>query len=257
MIYNMKLIPVIKEYELTENILRLFPSLNPKKKKFYKTVLPVTKRCFSNCTFCGKQDSACNFSKLNNIKIISPIEASKLVKDMNKNNLILEIGGSGEPLFNEETFQTLRMLIVEDIEIPTFLTTNGFLIAKRIDDILSVGIKTIKIIINSLDPNIGNKMIKSLNYRGSRITGIDSAFLFQEMQLNGIKRLQKKEIDIVAETTIFPGINDEHIIELIDTLKMINIKYLDLKLFGSDKDSQKNYQNITKSMKNKINLVKF
>ncbi len=249
--------PLLREYVLTNPIKKLFRTLNDKNRRFYKVILPVTKKCFSQCIFCGTQDLACNLAKKDISSIISPKEAIDIARKIRFKNVILEIGGFGDPLFNEETFQTLRLLIIEDIEIPTFITTNGLLIHDKIDDILSVSIKTVKIIINSLDPNIGKRLIKGINFRGTSLIGLDSAFLFQELQLQGIQRLLKKDVNVVVQTIIFPGTNDRHIPEIIDVLNMLGVKYLDLRISSLDEKSIKIYKRLKAEVKDKISLVHF
>lgn len=254
---GMKDKPIIREYVLTRHVAELFPSLDKKESRFYKVVLPVTTKCFSKCIFCGTLDMACNISKKQLSNTITPKEAIKIAKQIHSKNTLLEIGGYGDPLYNEETFQTLRLLIVEDINIPTFITTNGLLVHNMIDDILSVSIETVKIIINSFDPNIGNKLVKSINYRGNKVRGLDSAFLFQEMQVQGIIGLLKKNIKVVAQTVIFPGINDQHIVEIVDTLNLLGVKYIDLRLSRTDPDSIQIYTKIKSEIKDKIFPVHF
>lgn len=249
--------PFIREYVLTGPIRELFPSIESDERRFYKAVLPVTSKCFSQCIFCGNMDLPCNLARRDLSSVISPQQAIDIAKKMHIGNIILEIGGYGDPLFNEETFQTLRLLIIEDIDIPTFITTNGLLIHDRIDDILSVGIKTVKVLINSLDPNIGKKLVKGIKFRGNRLLGLDSAFLFQELQLQGIQRLLKKRVNVVAEILIFPGINDRHILEITSVLNMLGVKYLDLRLSSIDAQSIAIYKDIKSEIGDRIAIVHF
>lgn len=249
--------PIIRKYIITENIKYLFPSLKKNPKYFYKIILPVTKKCYSQCIFCGKMDIPCNIARKDLSMIYTPKEAIALLKHIHLDNIVLEIGGWGDPLYNDETFQTLRLSVIENIDIPAFITTNGLLLPKHTDDILSVNINTIKLIINSMDPNIGNKLIEFIDFRGTRIFGIESAFLFQEMQISGIKRLLKKKINIVVETMLFPDLNDLHIIEMVDIFNMLDIKYLDLKPYQYNSKSLQAYASICKKIKDKIEIVHF
>jgi nitrogen fixation protein NifB len=94
-------------------------------------------------------------------KIISPDEALELVEKVTSSDpriRVAGIAGPGDPLANEATFKTFRLI---DRRFPTLtkcLSTNGLLLADRLDNLLDIGLDTLTVTVNAFRPWIGTKI---------------------------------------------------------------------------------------------------
>jgi len=150
-------------------------------------------------------------------KVLTPQEALERVKEvMQKVHYIkvVAVAGPGEPLFNEETFETFRLVKDEFPHMMRCLSTNGLLLSERIDDIEELDIGTVTVTLNTIDPAIGKDIYTFVNYHGKRYTGEEGAEILLKNQLEGIREAVKRKILIKVNTVLVPTVNDEHIVEV-------------------------------------------
>ena len=88
---------------------------------------------------------------------------------------VIGIAGPGEPLANEETFETLRRLHEEYPNVIKCISTNGLLLPEKIDLLEKYDVGNITVTLNAIDPEIGAKIYQFINYKGKRYTGLEGA----------------------------------------------------------------------------------
>jgi nitrogen fixation protein NifB len=150
-------------------------------------------------------------------RVLNPDEAMELVKEaLDKYEYIKVIGiaGPGEPLANEETFETLRRLDEQYPNVIKCLSTNGLLLPDKIDLLQKYDVGNITVTLNAIDPEIGAKIYQFVNYKGKRYTGIEGAKILLSQQLKGIEEAVKRHMIVKINTVYIPGINDQHIPEI-------------------------------------------
>lgn len=182
---------------------------------FGRCHLPVAPYCNIQCNYCVRDFDCVNESRPGvTSKVLNPEEALDMVrKALDKFPYIKVIGiaGPGEPLANEQTFETLRLLHEEYPNIIKCLSTNGLLLPEKIDLLSKYGVSNLTVTLNAIDPEIGAKIYQFVNYKGKKYTGVEAASILLENQLKGIEMAVDRHMIVKVNTVFIPGINDDHI----------------------------------------------
>ena len=180
--------------------------------------LAVAPKCNIQCNYCVRDFDCVNESRPGvTSKIVTPQESVKLVEDvLEKFNYIKVIGiaGPGDPLANEETFETLRLMHEHFPQLILCLSTNGLLLPEKIDLLEKYGVGNVTVTLNAIDPEIGEKIVEFVNYNDKRYTGREAAEVLLRQQLKGIEEAVKRKMLVKINTVYIPGINDKHIPEI-------------------------------------------
>ena len=185
---------------------------------FGRMHLPVAPKCNIQCNYCIRKYDCVNESRPGvTSKVLSPEEALERVREvLNKVHYIkvVAVAGPGEPLFNEETFETFRLVKAEFPHLMRCMSTNGLLLPDRIDDIEELGIGTLTVTLNAVDPTIGKLIYSFVNYHGKIYRGEEAAEILLKNQLEGIREAVKRKIIVKVNTVYIPTINDKHIVDI-------------------------------------------
>ncbi|MEI7826733.1 MAG: nitrogenase cofactor biosynthesis protein NifB [Euryarchaeota archaeon] len=185
---------------------------------FGRCHVPVAPKCNIQCNYCIRDFDCVNESRPGvTTKVLNPDEAMELVKEViDKYEYIKVIGiaGPGEPLANEETFETLRRLHEQYPNVIKRISTNGLLLPDKIDLLQKYDVGNVTVTLNAIDPEIGAKIYAFINYKGKRYTGIEGAEILLSQQLKGIEEAVKRHMIVKVNTVYIPGINDKHIPEI-------------------------------------------
>ena len=185
---------------------------------FGRCHVPVAPKCNIQCNYCIRDFDCVNESRPGvTTKVLNPDEAMELVKEViDKYDYIKVIGiaGPGEPLANEETFETLRRLDEQYPNVIKCISTNGLLLPEKIDLLQKYDVGNVTVTLNAIDPEISAKIYAFINYKGKRYTGIEGAKILLSQQLRGIEEAVKRHMIVKINTVYIPGINDKHIPEI-------------------------------------------
>jgi len=149
-------------------------------------------------------------------KIILPAEALQLIsKYITQDWLkVAGIAGPGEPLYNEETFETLRLIHTQYPKLILCVATNGLLLPQYAGELAALGVRTITVTINFIDPKIGAKIYSYVNFDNQKLLGAEGAAFLLENQLQGIKEVVKFGIIVKINTVLITGINDNELTKI-------------------------------------------
>jgi nitrogen fixation protein NifB len=104
---------------------------------FGRMHLPVAPKCNIQCNYCIRKFDCVNESRPGvTSKVLTPQEALERVREvLEKVHYIkvVAVAGPGEPLFNEETFETFRLVKADFPHLMRCLSTNGLLLPDRMD----------------------------------------------------------------------------------------------------------------------------
>jgi len=185
---------------------------------FGRCHVPVAPYCNIQCNYCIRDFDCVNESRpAVTTQVLNADEAMELVKEViDKYSYIKVIGiaGPGEPLANKATFETLRRLHEEYPNVIKCISTNGLLLAEKIDLLEKYDVGNITVTLNAIDPEIGAKIYEFIVYEGKRYTGVEAARILLSQQLKGIEEAVKRHMIVKINTVYIPGINDEHIPEI-------------------------------------------
>ncbi|MCW3130918.1 MAG: nitrogenase cofactor biosynthesis protein NifB [Methanophagales archaeon] len=185
---------------------------------FGRMHLPVAPKCNIQCNYCIRKFDCVNESRPGvTSKVLTPQEALERVREVLKKVhyiKVVAIAGPGEPLFNEETFETFRLVKEEFPHLMRCLSTNGLLLPDRMDKIEELGIGTLTVTLNAIDPSIGKNIYSFVNYHGKIYRGAEGAEVLLRNQLEGIREAVKRKILVKVNTVLIPTVNDKHIVDI-------------------------------------------
>jgi len=185
---------------------------------FGRMHLPVAPKCNIQCNYCVRKFDCVNESRPGvTSKVLTPQEALERVREVLKKVhyiKVVAVAGPGEPLFNEATFETFRLVKEEFPRLMRCLSTNGLLLPDRIEEIEELGVGTVTVTLNAVDPAVGKEIYSFVNYRGKKYEGQEAAEVLLKNQLKGIEEAVKRKILVKVNTVLVPGVNDQHVVEV-------------------------------------------
>lgn len=177
--------------------------------------LPVAPRCNIKCRYCNRRHDCVNESRPGvTSRVLTPAEALARVQEVMASPLlgkvisVVGIAGPGDPLANEETFATFRLVREEFPYLSGCLSTNGLLLPEKVDELAELGVRNITVTVNALDPMVGGRIYRHVDYQGRHYRGVDAATLLIASQLEGIRRVAGCGMAVKVNTVLIPGVND-------------------------------------------------
>lgn len=188
--------------------------------------LPVAPKCNIQCNYCVRKFDCPNESRPGvTTKVLTPEEAFqkyKYVKKKVPNLSVVGIAGPGDALANfDETKRTLQLIREYDRDITFCLSTNGLMLPQFVSELSALGVTHVTVTLNAVDTKIGAKIYKYIVYNGVRFEGESAAAILLANQLSGLRLLVAAGIICKVNLVTLKGINDEHIPEIVKTVKEI------------------------------------
>jgi len=194
------------------------PCFNPQAHfQFSRMHLPVASKCNVQCGYCKRGIDKCEYRPGVTCKIMSPEEAAKLVDEAAKKDerlRVVAIAGPGEPLFNEETFETFRLVNERHPDLIKCIATNGLLLEEKASLLKSLGVRAVTVTINALDPETASKIYEFIILDGKVIEGIEASRILIERQLRGLKAAAGQGLVVKVNTVLIPGLNERGAVEV-------------------------------------------
>jgi len=194
---------------------------------FGRMHLAVAPKCNIQCNYCIREFDCVNESRPGvTSEVLSPEVAIKRVREVIADFpyiKVIGIAGPGEPLYNEETFETLRLLKEEFPHLIKCLSSNGLLLPEKVDLLNELGVSNITVTMSAVDPDIGKEIYSFVNYHGKKYTGLEAAEIILENQLKGLARSVELGIITKVNTVLIPTVNDDHIVEVARKIKEIGV----------------------------------
>lgn len=184
--------------------------------------LPVCPGCNLECRFCDR--------KINDVenrpgvtgKVIQPEEAAQYVEralEFCPELSVVGIAGPGDTLASDRAFRTFRLLGQKFPQLLKCMSTNGLLLAEKAQEVIDVGIDTLTVTVNAVDPAIEAQMINGLIYHGKRYEGVEAGRIIIKNQLEGIRKVAAAGVVVKVNTVLVNEINRFHIGEIARTVK--------------------------------------
>jgi nitrogen fixation protein NifB len=191
--------------------------------------LPVAPECNLGCNYCERQIGGMSYHSYRPAvtdRILTPEEAlsevGRYVEDANFT--VVGIAGPGEPLYNPGTFETLKLVRDNYPELMLCLSTNGLLLPKYAEWLRDLGVRTITVTLNTIDPEIGNGIYAYVKYDGEVLKGVEGAKILLENQLAGIEKAVRLGLVVKVNSILLPGINDNGHLEMVArTVKKLGV----------------------------------
>lgn len=190
--------------------------------------LPVAPKCNIQCNYCVRKFDCPNESRPGvTTEVLSAEQAAEkyfAVKEKIPNLTVVGIAGPGDALANfEQTRQTLRLIREKDDDVTFCLSTNGLMLPLYAQELIDLGVSHVTVTINAVEPEIGAKIYRHIDYMGHRYTGTAGAAVLLANQLSGLKYLTDRGVVCKVNIVVLKGINDTHIEEVVKTVKGLGV----------------------------------
>ncbi|MDR0813065.1 MAG: radical SAM protein [Oscillospiraceae bacterium] len=167
--------------------------------------LPVSPACNIACAFCSRAMNADRDVQRPGVtgEVLTPQEALELVRRavaIAPEITVVGIAGPGDTLATPHALETFRLVKREFPNLLRCMSTNGLLLPEKTKEIIEVGIDTLTVTVNAVDPDI----LRQIVY------GVRPEILIRN-QLEGIRRLSAAGVTVKVNTVLVPGVNDRHI----------------------------------------------
>jgi GTP 3',8-cyclase len=188
----------------------------------FKTLrVSLTSLCNFGCVYCVNSEDRGGVNDINSRSVLH-LNYDKLAelvimlhKSLNFESVRLT---GGEPMLYQNLIPFIQILKSYGIK-NVKMTTNGFNLRMKAEELAAVGVKDINISLDSIDPDIF-KVIARRNFHKQVVEGIDAAIQ------NGIS--------IKLNAVIMRGLNENQVLPLLEyaMMKKIGLRYLELMRMG-------------------------
>ena len=174
--------------------------------------LAVAPRCNLECNYCDRRYDCVNESRPGvTSRVLKPDEAVAYLASLRgtpHDPSVLGLAGPGDPLYNEETFQTLALVREAFPEKILCLSTNGLALPERAADLWELGVRFLTVTLNTLRPAVGAGIYRSVRLGRRTYRGEDGASRLLERQLEGLTKAKELGFTLKLNTVYLPGLND-------------------------------------------------
>jgi nitrogenase cofactor biosynthesis protein NifB len=214
---------MVKEKTIEEKT-ATHPCYNCGAHKYARMHLPIAPKCNISCNYCLRKFDCPNESRPGvTTTILKPEEAFQKYLEVKKrvpNLSVVGIAGPGDALANfEETKKTLQLIREQDQGVTFCLSTNGLMLPQYAEELVALGVSHVTVTMNAIDPVIGGKIYKYVDYMGRKYYGESAAAILMANQLAGIRMLTAKGIICKVNIVMLKGINEYHIPEVVAKVK--------------------------------------
>lgn len=183
--------------------------------------LPVSPGCNIACKFCDRTINDVEERPGVTSKVIKPKESIEILRKALKlcpDIHVAGIAGPGDTLASDYAIETFKLVKKEFPKLIKCMSTNGLLLDERAQELIDVGIDTLTVTVNAVDPEIEAKLNDYIIFHGKKYEGVEGAKILIKNQLAGIKKMADAGTTIKINTVLVPEINGNHIEEVAKTV---------------------------------------
>lgn len=176
--------------------------------------LPVCPGCNIACRFCDRSINDVEQRPGVTSAILKPEETIDVIRRalaLCPDIKVAGIAGPGDTLASNYALDTFRLIKEEFPDMIKCMSTNGLLLYERADDIIDVGVDSLTVTVNAVNPFIEAQLNKYVIWHGKQYFGVNGARILIENQLKGIQKVAAAGITIKVNTVLVPEINADHI----------------------------------------------
>ena len=176
--------------------------------------LPVCPACNIECNFCDRKINTYEDRPGVTGEILTPEEAVDALKralEICPDISVAGIAGPGDTLATNGAVDTFRLIGEQYPDVLKCMSTNGLLLNERAEELIELGIDTLTVTVNAVDPAIEAQIISGIYYHGKRYEGEEGAGILIENQLAGIRKMAAAGVTIKVNTVLIMEINRHHI----------------------------------------------
>ena len=194
--------------------------------------LPVAPACNVQCVYCLRRFDCVNESRPGVCsRILPPKEAAERAAVYLKEHpetVVVGFAGPGDPLANEETFETMELISRTDLHPILCVSTNGLCLPESLGRLRSLGVSFLTVTINSLRPETAEKLYTWVNDRGTKLYGRKAAELLLERQREGVRKAVELRFAVKINTVLLDGINTEQVPEMAEAFSAWGVRRMNV-----------------------------
>lgn len=192
-------------------------------RRFARMHLPVAPRCNIQCNYCNRKFDCSNESRPGvTSEVLTPEQASDkvaFVYSQIPELKVIGIAGPGDPLANEATFDTIRLVHERFPELTMCISTNGLALPGNAKRLYDLGVRFVTITMNAVDPAVGEKVYSHVTGPDGILRGREAAEYLISRQKHGLDECVSLGMVVKINIVMIPGINSDHIPELARYVK--------------------------------------
>ncbi len=210
-----------------DNLKESHPCFGGQKNNAGRIHLPVSPGCNIGCRFCDRVINTEEDRPGVTSVVLEPSDTVEVIRealDACPDIKVAGIAGPGDTLATDKAIETFKLVKEHYPDLIKCMSTNGLLLYEKADEIIDVGIDSLTVTVNAVDPEIEARLNKFIIYHGKRYEGVEAAKILIENQLKGIEKIAKAGITIKINTVLVPEINGHHIEEIAKTVAGLGAK---------------------------------
>lgn len=184
--------------------------------------LPVSPGCNIACRFCERVINDVEERPGVTSKVITPEESIDVLDKalaICPEITVAGIAGPGDTLATDYALETFQLIKEKYPNLIKCMSTNGLLLYEKADQVIKIGIDSLTVTVNAVDPEIEAKLNKYIIYHGKRYDGVEAAKILIDNQLKGIRKVAAAGIVVKVNTVLVPEINGSHISTIAKAVK--------------------------------------
>lgn len=204
------------------HVTKAHPCFNEKMHdKVGRAHVPIAPKCNIYCNFCTRDINQDENRPGVASCVMNTNDAIEHVENVTKEGPIAVVGvaGPGDSLANEATFEFFEKLGKTKPDLIKCMSTNGLLLPDYAEMIAELGVNTVTVTVNAVDPEIAKDIYTFINYKDKIYKGKEAVEILIKNQLEGIEKLSNLGVIIKVNSVLIPGLNDEHIVEIAKEVK--------------------------------------
>jgi nitrogen fixation protein NifB len=197
--------------------------------------LAVAPRCNIKCGYCTRKHDCANESRPGvTSRLLTPFEAIQKVREVMTSEIlgpvikVIGIAGPGDPLANEETFETFRLVENEFPHLVKCMSTNGLLLPEKIKILNDLNLCSLTVTVNALDPDVGALIYSHILYHDRLYRGRDAADILITNQMEGIKKAVGYGMTVKVNTVLIPGVNEGQVTSISNAIKKLGASVMNI-----------------------------
>jgi nitrogenase cofactor biosynthesis protein NifB len=205
-----------------QNLQKSHPCFGGNKNNVGRIHLPVSPGCNISCKFCDRRINDEEERPGVTSKVLTPLQALEVLDKalaLCPEITVAGIAGPGDTLATDYALETFRLVKKHHPELIKCMSTNGLLLYERADEIIQIGVESVTVTVNAVDPEIEAKLNRWILYHGTVYEGVQAAEILIENQLKGIKKLADAGITVKVNSVLVPNINGDHIEDIAKAVK--------------------------------------
>jgi nitrogen fixation protein NifB len=188
--------------------------------------LAVAPACNIKCGYCTRKHDCANESRPGvTSRLMTPSEALDKVREVMASPIlgptmrVVGIAGPGDPLANQQTFETFRLVGEAFPDLIKCMSTNGLLLPESLDRLHALGLHSLTVTINAVNPETAAQIYRHIYYHGKRYSGKDAAEILLSSQYEGVQRAVELGMVVKVNTVLIPGINEAEVPMIAERIK--------------------------------------